>query len=133
MQFCLNDWSAEILARDILILYACFAKPNIDPAMLWQLWYSLAMEQQHSDTMCDLMRELIQLAALPTTWSDSAFGRLCVFLTDASRGKVVTAWKHWLDAAENKRRDLAKVSAVNPIPTSFNGRNSCAQRRLKIT
>ena len=74
VDFVLNDWSAAVLARNIIFLHLCLQLP--DDAVerkkylsaMWAIWYSHELYPYHQKTLNDSLKFLLKYSESLDKW-----------------------------------------------------------------
>jgi hypothetical protein len=90
LNFVLNDWNSDIIARNIVILYALITK-DVDSEMLVQFWFSLKVTQEAYDYWMDIVK-----LCLKVDWMDKTNGTYVTMYDAETIQMVLHVWKCWL-------------------------------------
>lgn len=101
VHFVLNDISAAVLARDILLLYLCISMPQeINDfkkwlSSIWAIWYCHELLPEHQDLLNNTLSSLCQVCH---EWANSSnpLYPFVKFSSPATLDKIREVWNVWL-------------------------------------
>ena len=129
VKFDLVDYSAAVLARNILFLYLCLQKPTEKEAIknwvaaIWAIWFCHELSEDHMSILNNSLVKLVKWSSNIQVWSESRENPLrtiAKYETEECLHKVASMWKHWLvkdgpsvDAMKDARKNLQKKGLKN--------------------
>ena len=158
VHFVLNDYSAGVLARNILFLYLCIRMPTEMEgkkkwvAAMWSIWYCHELLPEHERVLRDALNNLLKWSSSVDSWSsesDNPLRSIVKFASLHSLHEIHEAWKMWfhrtvnvksveeMQSARNSeirsmaRTDLDTVAAINMNIFFGQLQQDIPQRRLK--
>lgn len=114
VNFVLNDYSAGVLARNILFLYLCLQKPTDKAALkkwvatIWAIWFCHEISTEHNAVLKKALTELRSWCASLHAWTKSVANplrNLVRFEHESSLCMVGSMWNLWLKKDRNSSGD----------------------------
>ena len=108
VRFVLNDRSAAVLARNLLLLYLTLKMPSKKEddelavkewlAALWAIWFCHELRPEHRSTLNEALRQLVSWSSSLDRWNREAsqFGVAVAFSSSATLSNIRSKWKMWL-------------------------------------
>ena len=125
VHFVLNDHSAAILARNIILLHLCIQRPlDIHSAnfnkwlcALWAIWFSRRLLPEHEKKLNSSLKCLLQLSVNMKSWTsqENPLNSLVHFSSESTLSKIHDTFKMWLTHSFIEKK-VAHIS----IPMSKN-------------
>ena len=158
VHFVLNDYSAGVLARNILFLYLCIRMPTEMEgkkkwvAAMWSIWYCHELLPEHEHVLRDALNNLLKWSSSVDSWSSESNNPLrsiVKFASLHSLHEIHEAWKMWFHRTVNVksveemrsariseihqwvRTDLDTIAAINMNIFFGQLQQDISQRRLK--
>ena len=110
VHFVLNDYSAGVLARNILFLYLCIRMPTEMEgkkkwvAAMWSIWYCHELLPEHEHVLRDALNNLLKWSSDVDSWSnepDNPLRNIVKFASLRSLREIHKAWKMWFHRTVN--------------------------------
>ena len=110
VHFVLNDYSAGVLARNILFLYLCIRMPTEMEgkkkwvAAMWSIWYCHELLPEHEHVLSDALNNLLKWSSDVGSWSnepDNPLRSIVKFASLHSLCEIHEAWKMWFHRTVN--------------------------------
>ena len=154
----LNDYSAGVLAHNILFLYLCIRMPTEMEgkkkwvAAMWSIWYCHELLPEHEHVLRDALNNLLKWSSDVDSWSnepDNPLKSIVKFASLHSLHEIHEAWKMWFHRTVNVesieemrsartseitswvRADLDTVTTVMVSVVLGHLQHDISQRRLK--
>ena len=105
ISFTLNDYSAAILARNILFLYLCLQFPEGKTekkkwlCAMWAIWYCHELYPSHLNILDASLKMLLTFSGSTERWSnnDNPLHQLVQFTSPSCLREVADMWSMWLN------------------------------------
>ena len=110
VHFVLNDCSAAVLARNILLLYLCIQMPTEMEdkkkwvAAMWSIWYCHELLPDHEHVLRDSLNNLLKWSENVNSWSNESnnpLRNIVKFASLQSLHEIREAWKMWFHSTVN--------------------------------
>ena len=119
VHFVMNDYSAAIIARNILFLYLCIYIPSAEEGRkkwlcaMWAIWYCNELYPCHIDLLDSTLKKLIHFSTTIEQWSlrDNPLHEHVRFTSPKYLCEVSDVWKMWV----NKTVRVDSVKAMNEV------------------
>ena len=103
VHFVLNDYSAAIIARDVLFIYLCLQMPHEEPVVkkwisaMWAIWFCHELLQDHKQVLINALQELIKHSKSVNVWSNvsNSLCKLVKFTSQDTLTAVRQTWVMW--------------------------------------
>ena len=103
VHFVLNDYSAAIIARDVLFLYLCIKMPHKEAVVkkwisaIWAVWFCHELLPDHKLVLVNALQELIKHSKSVIVWSDisNSLCKLVKFTSQDTLTAVRQTWVMW--------------------------------------
>ncbi|KAJ7337100.1 hypothetical protein OS493_009952 [Desmophyllum pertusum] len=96
LTFVLNDISACVMARTVLILYMLIKGGDQTASSVTQMWYSLRLSEKDHQLVISTLQELIQASSL------EELTRGTMKIEQDQLHKLVQVWRTWLDLSSRE-------------------------------
>ena len=128
VDFVLNDRSACVLARNVLLLYLCLQMPEYDReklerewlewiASLWAIWYNHELAPRHNHVFTSALEQLLEWSETPSRWERCPLGKIVSFSSLITFKEIKNAWSLWAGAVEGFR--VMSVRAMKKEKRSY--------------
>ena len=133
VHFVLNDYSAGVLARNIVFLYLCIRMPTEMEgkkkwvAAMWSIWYCHEMLPEHERVLRDALNNLLKWSSNVDSWSsesDNPLRSIVKFASLHSLHEIHETWKMWFHRTVNvksvEEMRSARISEITSmLPTDL--------------
>ena len=145
VDFVLNDGSASVLARNVLLLYLCLQMPKYESkdlrrewlewiASVWAIWYNHELAPQHNHVFTSAVDQLLEWSETPTSWERCQLGKIVSFSSLTTFKQIKNVWALWAGTVEGFR--VTSVRAMKKERRSyqaFHFQKSPVSKELKVT
>lgn len=105
VHFVMNDYSAAVIARNILFLFLCLQIPSegqekvIWLCSMWAIWYCHELYPRHYDLLYSTLKRLVYFSSGIEQWSqkDNPLHKYVQFTSPKCLREVAGAWKMWMN------------------------------------
>ena len=125
VHFVLNDYSAGVLARNILFLYLCIRMPTEMEgkkkwvAAMWSIWYCHELLPEHERVLRDALNNLLKWSSDAISWSNESenpLRKIVKFASLHSLHEIHEVWKMWFHKTVNvksvEEMQSARISEI---------------------
>ena len=135
VEFTLNDCSAAVLARNIVLLQLCFQLPKEVSqrkewlSAMWAILYCHELYSDHQKILDNSLKMLLQFSTSLEQWAcrDNPMQHLIRFTSSPCLADIAAAWKMWFDRAVNissikdmhAKRDVQLENILNKEDIEF--------------
>ena len=129
VEFTINDRSAAVQARNIILLYLCLKLPEEDTARrkwlsgMWAIWYCHELYSNHQTILNDSLTTLLKYSQSLEEWAskDNPLNYLVKFTSLPCLASIAKVWEMWISRTEDIisvkeiQQDRKKILATTKI------------------
>ena len=118
VKFVMSDYSAAVLARDVLLLYLCVQRPKEEATKstakwlgaIWSIWYCHELLSHHERTLSSALSALVGFGTGIKAWSssDNPIGSFVSFSSKYMLKEICDVWRMW----QNKSFGVKSVAMM---------------------
>ena len=128
VNFTLNDYSAAVMARNIILLHMCLHLPEQATerrnwlGAMWAIWYCHELYPCHLDILNHTLKSLLMYSDSINEWSnkENPLHSLVRFTSSASLTEIADMWSYWLNKAKTVSKQKMQQSRYKLLDEMIN-------------